>query len=38
VLTALQARYKATGGVAPKPATPKAATPPPPPPQSKPQQ
>jgi outer membrane protein len=32
VLTALQARYKATGGVAPKPATPKpaaAATPPP---------
>ena len=36
VLTALQARYKATGGAAPKPATPKAATPPPP--QSKPQQ
>lgn len=36
VLNALQARYKATGGVAPKPATPKAATPPPP--QSKPQQ
>jgi len=36
VLTALQARYKATGGVAPKPATPKpaaAATPPPPKPQ-----
>jgi outer membrane protein len=33
VLTALQARYKATGGAAPKPATPKpaaAATPPPP--------
>ncbi|HEY7643100.1 MAG TPA: OmpH family outer membrane protein [Steroidobacteraceae bacterium] len=32
VLSALQARYKATGGVAPKPATPKpaAATPPPP--------
>jgi outer membrane protein len=31
VLTALQARYKATGGAAPKPATPKpaAATPPP---------
>lgn len=31
VLTALQSRYKATGGVAPKPATPKpaAATPPP---------
>ena len=37
VLTALQTRYKATGGAAPKPATPKAATPPPPP-QSKPQQ
>ena len=36
VLSALQARYKATGGVAPKPATPKPATPPPP--QSKPQQ
>ena len=36
VLTALQARYKATGGVAPEPATPKpaaAATPPPPKPQ-----
>jgi outer membrane protein len=36
VLTALQARYKATGGVAPKPATPKPAattTPPPPKPQ-----
>jgi outer membrane protein len=35
VLTALQARYKATGGVAPKPATPKpaATTPPPPKPQ-----
>jgi len=38
VLTALQNRYKATGGAAPKPATPKAATPPPPAPQSKPQQ
>ena len=37
VLTALQARYKATGGAAPKPATPKAATTPPPP-QSKSQQ
>jgi outer membrane protein len=36
VLTALQARYKATGGVAPKPATPKQATTTPPPP--KPQQ
>ena len=36
VLSALQARYKATGGAAPKPATPKPATPPPP--QSKPQQ
>ena len=36
VLTALQARYKATGGVAPKPATPKPATTTPPPP--KPQQ
>lgn len=36
VLTALQARFKATGGATPKPATPKAATPPPP--QSKPQQ
>ena len=35
VLSALQARYKATGGAAPKPATPKpaAATPPPPKPQ-----
>ena len=31
VLSALQARYKATGGTTPKPATPKAATPPPPP-------
>ena len=30
VLSALQARYKATGGAAPKPATPKPATPPPP--------
>jgi outer membrane protein len=38
VLTALQARYKATGGVAPKPATPKPAAAAPPPPQSKPQQ
>jgi outer membrane protein len=38
VLTALQARYKATGGVAPKPATPKPAAATPPPPQSKPQQ
>ena len=38
VLTALQNRYKATGGAAPKPATPKATTPPPPAPQSKPQQ
>src|ERR1043165_5835086 len=38
VLTALQARYKATGGVAPKPATPKPAAASPPPPQSKPQQ
>ena len=28
VLSALQARYKATGGAAPKPATPKPATPP----------
>ena len=36
VLSALQARYKATGGVAPKPATPKPATTTPPPP--KPQQ
>ena len=36
VLAALQARYKATGGVAPKPATPKPATTTPPPP--KPQQ
>ena len=36
VLSALQARYKATGGTTPKPATPKPATPPPP--QSKPQQ
>ena len=36
VLSALQARYKATGGATPKPATPKPATPPPP--QSKPQQ
>jgi len=36
VLSALQARYKATGGAAPKPATPKPATPPAP--QSKPQQ
>ena len=36
VLTALQARYKATGGVAPKPATPKPVTTTPPPP--KPQQ
>ncbi|HEX4970281.1 MAG TPA: OmpH family outer membrane protein [Steroidobacteraceae bacterium] len=37
VLTALQSRYKATGGVAPKPATPKpaAATQPPPQPQGK---
>lgn len=32
VLTALQARYKATGGAAPKPATPKPATAAPPPP------
>jgi len=38
VLSALQARYKATGGAAPKPATPKPATAAPPPPQSKPQQ
>jgi outer membrane protein len=36
VLSALQARYKATGGTTPKPATPKPATPPAP--QSKPQQ
>lgn len=35
VLSALQARYKATGGAAPKPASPKAATTPPPQPQNK---
>jgi outer membrane protein len=35
VLSALQARYKATGGAVPKPATPKPAAATPPPPQSK---
>jgi outer membrane protein len=35
VLSALQARYKATGGATPKPATPKPAAATPPPPQSK---
>jgi outer membrane protein len=38
VLSALQARYKATGGVTPKPATPKPAAAAAPPPQPKPQQ